>query len=325
MGLKHRGIKFVGMSYNQIAFALEILKLLAEKPRYRNELGDLLTEYLEQQKKSGGDLNQKITRTIRKLRECDFEINSKPNRPYELIESNFPLILSQQQKEALYLAVQLLSNLGFVTQAQLLGKLYEFSEEYQSSDLKFDFNPPVDYSSKKISTIIDQLEEKIEKRCRYTIRYCSGSTGKEHNYDLDCSELRLHNGVLYLFAFVPDWKSIHFKKMHNIEQNILFNIDRIQKIGASSHTSWFYDFPTLKIKYRMMSSLANYQPRRSYEKVIERNLKEKYVDIETEEDCLFWFRQRILQYGSNVIVLDPEWLQKEIKIELEKAFKNYND
>lgn len=71
----------------------------------------------------------------------------------------------------------------------------------------------------------------------------------------------------------------------------------------------------------MTGNLANYQPRRIHEKVIERNLDKKYVDIETVEDYLFWFRQRILQYGCNAQVISPEWLQQDIKKELEEALK----
>ncbi|MEO0966990.1 MAG: hypothetical protein AAFX80_01320 [Cyanobacteria bacterium J06639_18] len=34
---------------------------------------------------------------------------------------------------------------------------------------------------------------------------------KERNWDIDRSELRLHDGTLDLFAFVPDWNSWRFK------------------------------------------------------------------------------------------------------------------
>lgn len=309
-------------NYNQLTFALEILRLLAEKSRWRTELTDLLTEFLEDRGQPCTDVAQKLSRTIRKLRDCGFEIKSAPHHPYELIESNFPLILSPQQKEALYLATYLLSNLGFLSQAEQLSRLYNFEENYQSQ-LKVDFSPPVNYSSEKISNIIQQLQQRIKQGHRYTIRYSSQSQSTEKTYDLDRCELRLHNGVLYLFALVPDWKCDHFDKIPNIEQNILFHIDRIKYIGASSNTRWFYDFPKLTILYRMTGALANYQPRRNHEKIINKNLEQKYVDIETTEDYLFWFRQRILQYGSNVQIIKPQWLREQIKKELQQAYSNY--
>jgi predicted DNA-binding transcriptional regulator YafY len=311
-------------SNNQLTFALEILRLLAEKPRKRSELGDLLTQFLEEQKQSTGDITQKLDRTIRKLRDCGFEIDCAPSYPYELKQSNFPVILSNEQKEALYLATKLLSQLGFFSPAEQLGRIYQFPKDYQPSNLQADFSPPVDYSSEKISKTIKQLEERIAKKCRYTIRYFSKSTGDEKLYDLDRSELRLHNGVLYLFAFVPDWKSSRFQDIPNIDQNRLFHIKRIQNVGPSSYTQWFYDFPTLTFRYRMSGPLANYEPRRSQERIIEINTEKKYIDIETTEDYLFWFRQRILQYGQNVQILTPQWLRVEIKKELYNAWKNYS-
>lgn len=311
------------LNYNQLTLAFEILKLLAEQERTRSELGELITNFLEEKGQSTGDMNQKLTRTIRKLRDCGFNISSAPHHPYRLEESNFPLILSNQQKEALYLASYLLSQLGFVTQAEQLGRLYQFSPDYQPTNLKVDFSPPVDYSSEKISNTISELQKRIKKQCRYTIRYYSQSMDRETMYDLDRSELRLHNGVLYLFAFVPDWKSKRFDYSQNIEQNVLFHINRIRNVGSSSFTHWFcHDFPTLTIKYRMTDALANYEPRRIHEKVIER-IPKKYVDIETVEDYLFWFRQRILQYGKNAQVLEPLWLREELRVESQEIYQNY--
>jgi predicted DNA-binding transcriptional regulator YafY len=149
-------------NYDQLAFALEILKLLAQKNRKRQELADLLTEFLEKQGQYSGDITQKLDRTIRKLRDCGFEIDCAPSYPYQLKQSNFPVILSDEQKEALYLATNLLSKLGFLTQAEQLGRIYQFSEDYQPSNLQTDFSPPVDYSSEKISRIIKQLQQRLE-------------------------------------------------------------------------------------------------------------------------------------------------------------------
>jgi predicted DNA-binding transcriptional regulator YafY len=313
----------VSSKYNQFAFALEILRLLAQKPRFRQELADLLGEYLEAQGQTSGDVLQKLTRTIAKLRNCGFHISCAPNHPYTLLESNLPLLLSSQQKEALYLATYLLSSMGFATQAEQIGKLYDFSADEEPTRFRVDFSPPVDYSSDKVRQTIQQLEERIQQQCRYTIRY-QNSRGEVRLWDLDRSELRFHNGVLYLFSFVPDWSSRRFSNIPNVEQNILFHINRIQSVNAASNVRWFYDFPTIKIRYALTGALANYQPRRKNEQVIKRNLEDKVVVIETTEDYLFWFRQRILQYGANAQLLDPIWLREQIKEELNKSYNNYS-
>jgi hypothetical protein len=44
-----------------------------------------------------------------------------------------------------------------------------------------------------------------------------------------------------------------------------------------------------------------------------RDTEAKFVDILTEEDYPFWFRQRILRYGANARVIEPEWLANDLE------------
>jgi hypothetical protein len=308
--------------YNQIAFALEILKLLAEKSRKREDLGNLLSESLEQHGKPSGDVLQKLTRTIRQLRDCGFEIKSAPHHPYELVESNFPVILSTEQRQALKMAADFLDGMGFSAQASQINRIGQLTQADQPHNVKVDFSPPVDYGENKLEVIIRQLQERFKQQCRYTIRY-RNSQGNEGTWDLDRSELRLHDGSLYLFAFAPDASSRHITKRPNVEQNYLFRVDNILSVGAASNSSWVFTFPTLKIRYRLSGPLANYKPRRSHEQVLHRDIQNKFVDILTEEDYPFWFRQRILRYGANARVLEPNLLVSELENEFKQAYLNY--
>ncbi|MBD2045885.1 WYL domain-containing protein [Coleofasciculus sp. FACHB-64] len=310
--------------YNQIAFALEILKLLAEQPRKREELGNLLSEFLEHHGKASGDVVQKLTRTIRQLRGCGFEIKSAPHHPYELLESNFPVILSTEQRQALAMAAYFLADMGFSAQASQIIRIGKLSPTDQPPNVKVDFSPPVDYCDNQLDIIVCQLQERFKQQCRYTIRY-KNPQGDERTWDMDRSELRLHNGVLYLFALVPDFPCRYIQTRPNIEQNVTFRVDRITSVGAASHIRWvFSSFPTLKVYYRMSGPLSTYQPRRNQEVVQHRDPQGKFVDIVTQEDCLFWFRQRILQYGSNAQVLKPEWLAQLIGTEFMKGHEKYH-
>ncbi|MDZ7959165.1 MAG: WYL domain-containing protein [Aulosira sp. DedQUE10] len=239
-------------NYNQIAFTLEILRLLAEKPRRREELADLLSSFLEQQGKSADntDVKQKITRTIRKLRDCGIEIKSSTHSPYELVESNFPVLLSAEQREALAVAAYFLADMGFSAQASQIQRIGNLTELDIPAFVKVDFSPPVDYSDRSLDAIVRQLQERFQQQCRYTIRYQS-KPGEQRIWDIDRSELRLHNGILYLFAFIPDWRSWRFDYWQNIDQNHIFRLDKIVSVGAASDTRWVScDFPTLKICYR---------------------------------------------------------------------------
>jgi hypothetical protein len=77
-----------------------------------------------------------------------------------------------------------------------------------------------------LDTIVSQLQERFQQQCRYTIRYQS-KPGQARIWDIDRSELRLHDGTLYLFAFVPDWRSYRFDYWPNIDQNLIFRLDKI--------------------------------------------------------------------------------------------------
>lgn len=313
----------IDVTYNQIALALEILKLLAEKPRTREELGKFLSDFLEQHGKSSEDILQKVTRMIRKLKDCGFEIRSAPHHPYELLESTFPVLLSTEQRQALAMAAYFLADMGFSAQASQIIRIGKLSPSDQPPHVKVDFSPPVDYCDNQLHIIVCQLQERFRQQCRYTIRY-KNPQGHEQTWDIDRSELRLHNGVLYLFALVADFPCRYIETRPNIEQNVTFRVDRIISVGVASHTPWgFFSFPTLKIHYRMSGPLSTYQPRRGHECVQNRDNQNKFVDIMTQEDCLFWFRQRILQYGSNAQVLKPEWLAQSIGTEFRRGHMNY--
>lgn len=303
---------------NQLGFALEILKLLAQKPHKKAELSIALGD----RGFESGDLSQKIVRTIGKLRDCGFEINSAPNRPYELVESAFPVILSAEQRQALAMAADLLADMGFSAQASQIYRIGNFSNI--TSNLAADFHPPADYSEDNLDEILRQIQQRLQQKRRFVIWY-RNSKGNERHWDLDKSELRLHNGTLYLFALVPDWYSWNIPTKPNVEQNSAFRVDRITRIGAASHTPWTYTkFPTIDITYRLTGALATYKPRRPHEQIISSSENTDYIDIVTEEDCLFWFHQRVLQYGASATVLNPPWIAQKVKDTLKKAYENYS-
>lgn len=73
----------------------------------------------------------------------------------------------------------------------------------------------------------------------------------------------------------------------------------------------------------MSGSLGSYQPRRANEQELFRDSQTNIVEIEAQEDYLFWFQQRILQYGENARVLEPDWVSKKIKHRIQQAAANY--
>jgi predicted DNA-binding transcriptional regulator YafY len=283
-----------------------------------------MADFLAQRGLASDDIDQKVSRAIRKLRDCGFKINSAPNRPYELVESSFPVLLSPKQHDSLALAAYILSGMGFSVPASDVLNISKLSDSIEPSQVKVAFSPPVDYSEAKLEETVKQLQERFQQGCRYVVRYRS-SAGNDRNWDCDRSELRFHNGLLYLFAHVPDFSPRHSDKRPSIEQNLIFRVDRILKVYPASSTLWsrLY-FPTETIRYRMSGLLAYYQPRRANEIEFYRDPDSQFVDIEATEDYWFWFRQRILQYGKNARVLTPKWMANQIAQECQQMCQNYS-
>ena len=75
----------------------------------------------------------------------------------------------------------------------------------------------------------------------------------------------------------------------------------------------------------MMGALSNYKPRRANEQEVDRDPSGKFVEIATEEDYLFGFRQRILQYGESAQVIQPKWFAQQLKRSLHSAYLNYSE
>ncbi|MDZ8025632.1 MAG: hypothetical protein RMX97_13220 [Nostoc sp. DedQUE11] len=74
----------------------------------------------------------------------------------------------------------------------------------------------------------------MQIRCVLAYQSKPGTEGRI--WDIDRSELRLHDGLLYLFAFIPDWRSWRFDYWHNIDQNHLFRLDKIRTYALKLET-----------------------------------------------------------------------------------------
>jgi hypothetical protein len=118
-----------------------------------------------------------------------------------------------------------------------LGNLFDEAYPYpQHSDysVKVNFSPPKDYSETQLSQIIETLQERLTQQCRFTIQY-RNAQGDEKIWDLDRSEFRFHNRVLYLFSYVPEAQSYYrHQHRHFVNNNITFRIDRILSVNPSS-------------------------------------------------------------------------------------------
>jgi hypothetical protein len=132
----------------------------------REALSTLMADFLAQRGLASDDIDQKVSRAIRKLRDCGFKINSAPNRPYELVESSFPVLLSPKQHDSLALAAYILSGMGFSVPASDVLNISKLSDSIEPSQVKVAFSPPVDYSEAKLEETVKQLQERLSPEHR---------------------------------------------------------------------------------------------------------------------------------------------------------------
>ena len=220
----------------------------------------------------------------------------------------------------------LLQQMGFPGEAAELDPLLYPEDRDRAAAFEADFSPPADYSGDRLRARLQELRDRLAQQCRFTIRY-RNSRGDEATYDLDRAELRLHDGTLYLFALVPDLPPEMLpktRKAETFDRNVLFRIERIHDVGPASDLPWtFSDFGRLRVRYQLKGPLATYEPRRPRERVVERDLERKVAIVESEEDFVFWFVQRLMRYREHAIALEPEWLVEEISENVRKMRENY--
>jgi len=70
----------------------------------------------------------------------------------------FPVILSQEQRQALAMAAHFLADMGFSAQASQIYRIGNLSKSLQSPSVTVDFHPPVDYSEDKLDDTVPAAE-----------------------------------------------------------------------------------------------------------------------------------------------------------------------
>lgn len=184
------------------------MQLLCQRPYRRQELAATLQTEFPQ----ATDIYQKISRSIKRWRNRGCEIESSNRTPYILRKTNLPLLLSEEQKQALALGSKLLENLGFVAEGAHLGEiLLHSSKPLTVPCFSSNFDPPLPYSDTSLREKIATLRDRLANRRRFVILY-RNSKGQEQIWEVDLAQLHLHDGILFLFAHVPttpvncDWQ-----------------------------------------------------------------------------------------------------------------------
>ncbi|MDX2446306.1 MAG: transcriptional regulator [Desulfobacterales bacterium] len=201
--------------------------------------------------------------------------------------------------------------------------------QHVESSLKVDLKPTKDYS--QFGEIIDQINEAILNRRHVRITYFVMSRKKTSQRVVDPYKLWFFDGTFYMLGFCHLRKDIR-----------LFAVDRIRKMvltDTTFETPQDFDIENflrdsfgtflgepVQVVIHFSPRIAGYIVEKSWHEsqVVEKQKDGSLIfkaEIAGTEEIKFW----ILRWGKDAVVLKPDSLREEIRIEAESVLKNYRE
>jgi len=201
--------------------------------------------------------------------------------------------------------------------------------QHVESSLKVGLKPTKDYS--QFGEILDQINEAILNRRHVRIRYFVMSRKNISQRVVDPYKLWFFDGTFYMLGFCHLRKDIR-----------LFAVDRIRKMVLTDTTfetprdfdiehylrdsfGTFLGKP-IQVAIHFSPRIAGYIAEKTWHEsqVVEKQKDGSLifkVEIAGTEEIKFW----ILRWGKDAVVLKPDSLRKEIRMEAESVLKNYRE
>ena len=164
--------------------------------------------------------------------------------------------------------------------------------------------------SKVEHKILHSLEKYCKEKRTILLKYLSPESG-EKLVEVIADKISFENCALYLWCYNLE-----------LDETQYLRIDRIKDIKVVNLSKTNYKSKLCTIKYKLTGiSGLTYVPAID-EKIIERTDKE--IIIEAKVRNKFRYVQKILYYGSDCTLIDPETLKHEIIAKLESMLCIYN-
>ncbi len=299
---------------NQISLtgmrALVLVGLLIQAPRSLEEIKEAFINYNIMERSHSNDIIRIDLNTLRAMG-CEISrATSKTNHKYVLTKHPFELIINNDDIEILNKAykkikgkcsIQLLLDYD-----NLFKKLAEFTSNKEIKEKLYGISILKDFSIELIKTLIEDCKRKN----RLKIVYQKTSDDEKSIKEIIAQKLVFQNDKIYLHGF-------------NIEKQapIVLHIKRIKDIIFRIAENNQVNFQTTKIKFHLKSF-----------GVLELNEDENIIQadengyiIEGEYHNDFIAIQRILSFGADCTVLEPEDFKKKIIEKLKSIRREYND
>lgn len=296
--------------------ALFILMQLIESPKTREELISIATKDSIINKGLSKDT---ITNTINLLKKAGCIISRptiKTDNKYVLKSHPFSAHFSQNEANALLDFRKSIISLGDWEALVLIDRLYSKiaiyapNEEFKNALL---YNSPLNHVNHNILRLINISKEKL-----INIKYKSPKYGVE-DFDIIPHFITMDNEKLYVWCY-------NFK----YEETSFLRIDRILSINSLTFDKEIakskdkFDELQFQAKFGLKGVSALTYIEGVGEKIIEENINDEYpLKIEVLVKDKFNFIQRILSYGTDCKLLEPQGLKTELINTLKEMKGNY--
>ena len=242
--------------------------------------------------------------------------SKKNNFKYELIYNPFKIILDDREINSIIKLKKYIVTLDYWKIILGINKTFCTIIENLTPECRKNFEQVRKESLRLIDinsniNLINTLEKYCIKNSNLSITYFSPESGKKI-IKIAADKLCYDNGSIYLWGY-------------NIESEDVqcLRVDRIKEVDLIDNTPIYIAAKMLCVRYKLTGIPASIFIPNKDEKIVDQN--EDYIIIESKIKSKFKFIQKVLSFGSNCIVLSPEFLRKEIIEKLQIMRLSYKD
>ena len=299
---------------NQISLtgmrALVLLGLLMEAPRTLEEIRDVFKELNVMEDSNSSDILRIDLNTLRTMG-CEItKANAKTKYRYVLTKHPFTLNITSEEISTLkkvYKKIKNSSNLLLILKYdELFKKLANYIGDNNVREELYGISALKNYEISLINDLLDDCKE--NKLLKLT--YMSASSKEAKEKEITALKLVYQNDKIYLYGYD-----------HQKQESVVLNIKRIKSILSRIIGSKGVDVKTTQVKFFLKSFGVT-------------EIQEGETITETSEDGLtvegvyhneFLAIQRILSFGSDCTVIEPEEFREKIIQKLKSMRKIYHE
>jgi predicted DNA-binding transcriptional regulator YafY len=295
---------------------MAILKMLKERPHSEAEINENFKNDIIVSRELSKDSIWLYINTLKALG-CQISRPTKKNEyKYTLKEHPFKLNLTDQEIKALIEVRKYIATLSSWEIScnfdKFINTVCEFLDEENKKILLKHCklaSREIDYTLKM--DLIKDIEYYCEENKGILIHYSSPS-GQKKQITFICEELKYENGALYLWGSNAE-----------LEETQYLRVDRIESIKKANVESFRPTKQPAKAIYKLYGLHSiSYQPA-DLEEIIDKD--EKSITIQAPMKNKFKLVQKILSFGLDCEVLEPEELKYELYKKLRVMSQLYDE